>query len=98
MLYSCPKHELSREIIMQSFYARLSPNDRNMLDTSCVGSYMLKTIEFKCNLLERIKCSSEDWGSDDGKESGITPKFDCVKSFMDTNKMTFVPLYLVDPY
>ena len=26
-----------------------------------------------------------DWGSDDGKESGMTPKFDCVKSFMDTN-------------
>ena len=25
------------------------------------------------------------WGSDDGKESGMTPKFDCVKSFMDTD-------------
>ena len=24
-------------------------------------------------------------GFDDGKESGITPKFDCVKSFMDTD-------------
>src|SRR5918994_7022322 len=35
--------------------------------------------------LERIKCNSKDWGSDDGKESGITPKFDCVKSFMDTD-------------
>ena len=35
--------------------------------------------------MERIKRNSEDWGSDDGKESGITPKFDCVKSFMDTD-------------
>ena len=29
MLYSCPNHELSREIIIQNFYARLSHNDRH---------------------------------------------------------------------
>ena len=51
-----------------------------MLDTSCTGSFMMKTIEFKWDLLERIKRNSEDWDSDDGKESGMTPKFDCVKS------------------
>ena len=85
MLYSCPNHELSREMIIQKFYARLSLNDHTMLDTSCAGSYMLKTIEIKWDLLERIKCNSEDWGSDDGKESGMTPSFDCVKSFMDTD-------------
>ena len=61
MLYSCPNHELSREIIIQSFYARPSPNDHNMLDTSSAGSYMLKTIELKWDLLERIKRNSEDW-------------------------------------
>ena len=27
----------------------------------------------------------KDWDLDEGKESGITPKFDCVKSFMDTD-------------
>ena len=85
MLYSCPNHELSREMIIQKIYARLSLNDHTMLDTSCAGSYMLKTTEFKWDLLERIKRNSKDWGSDDGKESGMTPKFDCVKSFMDTN-------------
>src|SRR4051812_6402678 len=84
MLYSCPNHDLSREIIMQSFYARLSHNNQTMLDTSCAGSFMMKTIEFKRNLLDRIKCNSEDWDLDEGKESGMTPKFDCVKSFMDT--------------
>ena len=68
MLYSCPNHELSREMIIQKKYARLSLNDRNMLDTSYAGSYMLKTIEFKWDLLERIKRNSEDWGSDDSKE------------------------------
>ena len=85
MLYSCPNHELSREIIIQKIYARLSLDNRNLLDTSCAGSYMLKTIDFKWELLERIKCNSKDWGSDDSKESGMTPKFDCVKSFMDTD-------------
>ena len=47
MLYSCPNHELSIEMIIQKCYARLSLNDRTMLDTSCVGSYMMKTIDFK---------------------------------------------------
>ena len=44
MLYSCPNHELSREIIIQNFYARLSHNDHSMLDTSCTSSFMIKTI------------------------------------------------------
>ena len=57
---SCPNHELSREMIIQNFYARLSLDNRNLLDTSCVGSYILKTIDFKWDLLERIKCNSED--------------------------------------
>ena len=78
MLDSCPNHELLREIIIQSFYARLSDNNRTMLDTSCAGSFMMKTIEFKWDLLDRIKRNSEDWDLDEGKESGITPKFDCV--------------------
>ena len=56
-----------------------------MLDTSCTGSFMKKTIEFKCNLLERIKRKSEDWELDEGKELGINLEFDCVKSFMDIN-------------
>ena len=72
-------------MIIQNFYARLFDNNRTMLDTSCVGSFMMKTIEFKWNLLDRIKRNSEDWDLDEGKESGMTPKFDCVKSFMDTD-------------
>ena len=56
-----------------------------MLDTSCTRSFMMKTIEFEWDWLERIKCNSKDWDLDEGKESGMTHKFDCVKSFMDTN-------------
>ena len=85
MLYSCPNHELSREMIIQNFYARLSRNDQTMLDTSCPWPFMMNTIEFTWNLLERIKHNSEDLDSDDGKESGIKLKYDCVKSFMDTD-------------
>ena len=85
MLYSSPNHELSRGMFIQNFYARLSRNNQSMLDTSCTGSFMKKDIEFKWDLLERIKCNSEDWDLNKGKESGITPKFDCVKSFMDTD-------------
>ena len=85
MLYSCPNHELAREIIIQSFYARLSHDDQSMLDTSCVGSFMKNTIEYRLDLLERIKCNSEDWELDEGKESGIKLKYDCDKSFMNTD-------------
>ena len=85
MLYSCPNHELSREIIIQNFYARLSRNDQTMLDTSCAGSFMNKTIEFRWGLLERIKRNSEDWELDEGKESGCKLEFYCIKSFMNTD-------------
>ena len=80
MLHSCPNHELSREIIIQNFYAWHSHNDQTLLHTSCVGSFMKKTLEFRWDLLERIKCNSEDWELNEGKESGIKLKYDCVKS------------------
>ena len=85
MLYLGPNHELSREIIILNFYAWLCRNDQTMLDTSCAGSFMKKTIEFRWDLLEKIRCNSEDWELDEGQESGIKLKYDCVKSFMDTN-------------
>ena len=72
-------------MIIQNFYARLSRNDQTMLDTSCAGSSMKKTIEFRWDLMERIKRNSEDWELDEGKESGIKLKFDCVESFMNTD-------------
>ena len=85
MLYSCLNLELSREIITQNFYARLSHEDRTMLDTSCACSFMKKDIDHKWNLLERIKRNSEDWQLEEGKESGMNFQFDCVKSFVETN-------------
>ena len=51
----------SQEKLFQTFYARLSRNGQSMLDTSCTGSLMKKTIEFRWDLLERIIHNSEDW-------------------------------------
>ena len=85
MMYRCPNHELSKEIILQNFYARLSHDNQNLLDSSSTGSFMKRTIEFRWDLLERIKRNSEDWEIDKGKESGINLEFDCVKSFMETD-------------
>ena len=56
-----------------------------MLDTSCVGSFMKKTAEFRGDILERIKRNSEDWEIDKGNDSGINLEFECVKSFMETD-------------
>ena len=50
-----------------------------------LSTFMMKTIELKWDLLERIKCNSEDWELDKGNEAGITVKFNCDKSFMDTD-------------
>ena len=85
MLYSCPNHELSTEIIILNFYDRLSRSDQTMLDTSYAGSFVKKTIEFRWDLLERIKRNSEDLEFDEGKELVINLEFDCVKSFMETD-------------
>ena len=35
--------------------------------------------------MERIERNFEDWDLDEGKELGMTPKYDYVKSFMDTD-------------
>ena len=85
MLYSWPNHDFSKEMIIQKIYVWLSLSNHSMLDTSWTGSFMMKTIEFKWDLLERIKRSSEDWDLDEGKESSIDLKFDCVKSFLDND-------------
>ena len=85
MMHTFPNHELSREMIIQNFYAWLSHDDQLILDSSSTGSYMKRTIEFKWDLLERIKCNSEDWELDEGKELGIKLDFDWVKSFMETD-------------
>ena len=69
-----------------------------MLDTSGASSFMKKTIEFRRNLLERIRCNSEYLVLNEGKELGIKLKYDCVKSFMNTDAFQkFSTKYGLDP-
>ena len=51
----------SQEKLQFRIFMLDSHNDRSMLDTSCAGSFMKKTIELRWDLLERIKHNSEDW-------------------------------------
>ena len=54
---------------------------------------MKKTIEFRWDLLERIKRNSEDWELNEVKDLGIKLKCDCVKSFMDTRYVSNVSTF-----
>ena len=85
LILKCPNHELSRDIIVHNFYARLSLRDKEMLDSSSAGSFSSRQIEFKWDLIKRIKCNAEDWEVDKGKESGINLEYDRVKSFVETD-------------
>ena len=98
MMHTCPNHELSRELIIQFFYARLSNDGQTLLDACVIGSYMKETIELRRNLLEKIKHNSEDWELDRGKTSGIKFNFDCAKSLMETSPFyEFSNKYGLDP-
>ena len=85
LMLKFPNHELLRDIIVHNFYARLSLHDKEMLDSSSAGSSSSRQIEFKWDLIERIKCNAEDWEVHKGKESGINLEYDCVKSFVETD-------------
>ncbi|KAK1556100.1 hypothetical protein QYE76_017233 [Lolium multiflorum] len=73
-MLKCPNHELPGNIIIDNFYARLSFQDKTLLDTTCSGSFTSNKEEFKRDLLDRIKENAEDWENDKGKESGYADK------------------------
>ena len=85
LMLKCPNHELSKDIIVHNFYARLYLHDKEMLDSCSAGSFLNRQIEFKWDLIERIKCNAKYWEVDKGKESGINLEYDCVKSFVETD-------------
>ena len=54
LMLKCPIHELPGNVIIDNFYARLSFQDKTLLDTSCSGSFTSNKEEFKRDLLDRI--------------------------------------------
>src|SRR4051812_14663022 len=57
-------HELPKEIILTNFYARISRQDREMLDASSSGVFQTRSIEERWDLIERIQKNTEDWEID----------------------------------
>ncbi|KAK1645667.1 hypothetical protein QYE76_063472 [Lolium multiflorum] len=60
LMLKCPIHELPGNVIIDNFYARLSFQDKTLLDTSCSGSFTRKNEEFKRDLLDRIQENMKD--------------------------------------
>ena len=77
LILKCPNHALSKEIIINNFYARLSCYDKDMLDASSMGSFTSKKVGAKWDLIKIIQCNTEDWEIDKGKESRINYEYNC---------------------
>ncbi|KAK1646660.1 hypothetical protein QYE76_064465 [Lolium multiflorum] len=86
LMLKCPIHELPGNVIIDNFYARLSFQDKTLLDTSCSGSFTRNKEEFKRDLLDRIQENTEEWENDKDRESGIIYDYKCIEAFMDTDK------------
>ena len=84
-MLKCPIHELPDNVVIDNFYARLSFQDKTLLDTACFGSFTRNKEEFKWDLLDRIQENTEGWENDKGRESGIKYDFECIKTFMNTD-------------
>ncbi|KAK1632146.1 hypothetical protein QYE76_006461 [Lolium multiflorum] len=86
LMLKCPIDELPGNIIIDNFYAKLSFQDKTLLDTTCSGSFTCNKEEFKRDLLDRIQENTEGWENDKGRESGINYDYECIETFMDTDK------------
>ncbi|KAK1585289.1 hypothetical protein QYE76_018005 [Lolium multiflorum] len=86
LMLKCPIHELPGNVIIDNFYARLSFQDKTLLDTSCSGSFTRNKEEFKRDLLDRIQENTEGWENDKDRESGIIYDYKCIEAFMNTDK------------
>ncbi|KAK1668585.1 hypothetical protein QYE76_056744 [Lolium multiflorum] len=76
LMLKCPIHELPGNVIIDNFYARLSFQDKTLLDTSCSGSFTRNKEEFKRDLLDRIEENTEGWENDKDRESGTARKIE----------------------
>ncbi|KAK1610825.1 hypothetical protein QYE76_034498 [Lolium multiflorum] len=74
LMLKCPIHELPGNVIIDNFYARLSFQDKTLLDTSCSGSFTRNKEEFKRDLLDRIQENTEGWENDKDRESAYIEK------------------------
>ncbi|KAK1662502.1 hypothetical protein QYE76_050661 [Lolium multiflorum] len=96
LMLKCPIHELPGNVIIDNLYARLSFQDKTLLDTSCSGSFTRNKEEFKRDLLDRIQENTEGWENDKDRESDckkekILTKFACESYEFNFSKFTKTP-------
>src|SRR4051812_44224993 len=84
-MLKCPNHELPKEIILTIIYARLSRQDKEILDASSNGIFRTRSIEDRCDLIERIQKNTEDWEVDKGIEPIINYEYDYIESYVKTD-------------
>ena len=84
-MLKCPNHDLPKDIILTNFYARLSRQDKDMLDASSNGSFTNKSIEARWDLIERIQRNTEDWEIDKGNDPTINYEHDCIETCVKTD-------------
>ncbi|KAK1601912.1 hypothetical protein QYE76_016580 [Lolium multiflorum] len=89
LMLKCPIHELPGNVIIDNFYARLSFQDKTLLDTSCSGSFTRKNEEFKRDLLDRIQENTEGWENDKDRESVVANLYKAFASHYELPKKNF---------
>src|SRR3954447_8016652 len=97
LMLKCPIHELPSNIVINNFYARLSPHNKYLLDASSSFSFTCMKDEAKWDLLDRIQENTEGWDNDKGRKSGINYDYECIKSFMSTDDFnSIISVYALD--
>src|SRR3954465_15998062 len=59
LMLKCPNHQFPKEIIRTNFYARLSCQDKEILDASSSGVFHTRSVEQKWDLIEGIQKKTE---------------------------------------
>ena len=88
-MLKCPNHELPKEIILTNSYARISRQDKEMIDASSSGVFQTRSIEEIWDLIERIQKNTEDWEIDKGIEPAINYEHDYIESYVKTDYLPF---------
>lgn len=63
---SCPKHQISYQLLMQYFYEGLTHGDRIMIDTASGGALVDKTLALAQTLIDNIAQNSQQFEERNG--------------------------------
>src|SRR4051812_18722921 len=85
LMLKYPNHELPKEIILTFFYARLSRQDKEMLDASSSGVFQTRSTEERWDHIERIQRNTEDWEIYKSIEPAINYEHDYIESYVKTD-------------